>query len=177
MNKSEKIQLANELKDKFSKAKVALFADYKGLTSPQADELRRQIRSTKGEVRVLKNNIGRIVAKDATMGSEMSGFFEGVVGPTMVAFSYGDIAATAKVLHKFSQDNEALKLKESLMGNKRISAGEIEELAKLPAREVLLAKALGALNAPATNFVGVLAAVPRSLLNVLVAIEGKKKDS
>ena len=88
----------------------------------------------------------------------------------------GDPAAAAKVIHKFAQDNEALKLKDSLMGDKRLGASQVEELAKLPSKEVLLAKMLGTLNAPITNFVGVLAAVPRSLVTVLSAIEKKKAN-
>jgi len=68
----------------------------------------------------------------------------------------------------------SLKIKDGLMGSKRLSAAEVEQLADLPSKEVLLAKMLGTLNAPASNFVGVLAAVPRSLLNVLTAIEKKK---
>jgi large subunit ribosomal protein L10 len=102
---------------------------------------------------------------------------DGVVGPTLVTFAYGDPAAAAKIMHKFAQDNEALKLKESLMGVKRIEASGIEELAKLPSKEVLVAKLLGTMNAPVQNFVGVLAAVPRSLVTVLSAIEKKKAGS
>lgn len=174
MNKTNKTELATELKEKFTKAHVALFADYKGLTANQADELRKNLRATDAEVKVLKNNIARLITKDGAMGEQAKNLMDSVVGPTLVAFAYKDVAATAKAFHKFAKDNEALKLKPSLMGQKTISAAEIEELAALPSREVLLAKFLGTLNAPATNFVGVLAAVPRSLLNVLVAIEKKK---
>ncbi len=174
MNRTGKTELATALKDKFNKATVALFADYKGLTAPQADDLRRKLRDTDAEVKVLKNNIARLITQDGSMGDGAKGLMDGVVGPTLVAFAYKDAAATAKVFHKFSKDNEALKLKDSLMGKNKISADDIEQLAALPSREVLLAKFLGTLNAPATNFVGVLAAVPRSLLNVLVAIEKKK---
>jgi large subunit ribosomal protein L10 len=174
MNRETKTQLASELKDKFSRANVAMFADYKGLTAVQADNLRRALRPTQTEVVVLKNNVARLVTKDGALGDQAKGLMDEVVGPTLVAFTYGDAAAAAKVFHKFSTDNEALKLKDGLMGQKRMAAGDIEQLAKLPPREVLLAKVLGTLNAPATNFVGVLAAVPRSLLNVLTAIEKKK---
>jgi len=100
-----------------------------------------------------------------------------VVGPTLVAFAFGDPAAAAKVIHKFAQDNEALKLKDSLMGTKRIDASGVEALAKLPSKEVLMAQVLGTMNAPIRNFVGVLAAVPRGLVTVLSAIEKKKADS
>jgi large subunit ribosomal protein L10 len=174
MNKTEKTELSNTLHDKFSKAHVAIFADYKGLKATEADELRKQLRATKTEVKVLKNNIARLVTKEGKMGEGAKALMDSVVGPTLVAFAYGDPAAAAKVIHKFSKDNEALKLKDSLLGDRKISAAEVEALASLPSREVLLAKMLGSMNAPITNFVMVLAAVPRGLVTVLSAIEKKK---
>lgn len=176
MNRTDKSELAQTLKDKFAKANVAIFADYKGLKATQADDLRRQLRQHKVEVKVLKNNVARLLTKEGQMGAEAQKLMDGVVGPTLVAFAFGDPAAAAKVIHKFAQDNEALKLKESLMGQKRIDASGVEELAKLPSKEVLVAKLLGTMNAPITNFVGVLAAVPRSLVTVLAAIEKKKAN-
>lgn len=176
MNRTEKAALATELKSKFDKAQVAIFADYKGLTATQADDLRRALRTQQTEVKVLKNNVARLVTNEGGMGTDAKALMDGVVGPTLVAFAYGDPAAAAKVIHKFAQDNEAFKLKESLMGQKRIDVSGVEELAKLPSKEVLLGKMLGTLNAPITNFVGVLAAVPRSFVTVLAAIEKKKAN-
>ncbi len=177
MNRAEKTQLASELKDKFSRAQVAIFADYKGLTASRVDDLRRLLRTEKVEAKVLKNNVARLVTKDGSMGTEAQALMDSVVGPTLVAFAFGDPAAAAKVLHKFAQDNEALKLKDSLMGQKRIDASGVEALAKLPSKEVLVAQLLGTMNAPVRNFVGVLAAVPRGLVTVLSAIEKKKAES
>jgi large subunit ribosomal protein L10 len=176
MNRTEKAELASALKDKFAQAQVAIFADYKGLSASQADDLRRALRSHNTEIKVLKNNVARLITKDGQMGDQAKALMDSVVGPTLVAFAFGDPAAAAKVIHKFAQDNEALKLKDSLMGQKLIGASGVEELAKLPSKEVLMAKMLGTMNAPITNFVGVLAAVPRSLVTVLAAIE-KKKES
>jgi len=176
MNRTQKTELAQALKEKFTKAQVAMFADYKGLTATQADDLRRKLRDHKTEVKVLKNNVARLLTNDGSMGAQAKDVMDNNVGPTLVAFAYGDPAAAAKVMHKFAQDNEALKLKDSLMGQKRIDAAGIEQLAKLPSREVMLATFLGTLNAPITNFVGVLAAVPRSLVTVLSAIEKKKAN-
>jgi len=176
MNRTEKLELANELREKFSKARVAIFADYKGLSASQADDLRKALRVQQAEVRVLKNNVARLVTKEGKFGQQAKDLMDSVVGPTLVAFAFGDPAATAKVIHKFAQDNEALKLKDSLMGQKRIDASGVEELAKLPSKEVLLGKLLGTMNAPITNFVGVLAAVPRGLVTVLAAIEKKKAN-
>jgi len=177
MNRTEKTELAATLKDKFMRAQVAIFADYKGMTAPQADDLRRILRLAKTEVKVIKNNVARLLTKDGSMGDQAKGLMDEIVGPTLVAFAFGDPAAAAKVIHKFSQDNEALKLKDSLFGKLRISAASVQELASLPAREVLLAKLLGTMNAPITSFVGVLAAVPRSLVTVLAAIEKKKTET
>lgn len=176
MNRTEKTELSTQLKDKFSRAKVAIFADYKGLKASQADDLRRQLRTHNTEVKVLKNNVARLVSKEGALGDDVKALMDTVVGPTLVAFAFGDPAAAAKVIHKFSQDNEALKLKDSLLGRARINAASVEELAKLPSKEVLIAKMLGTLNAPITNFVGVMAALPRSLVTVLAAIEKKKAN-
>jgi len=177
MNRTDKAALATELKDKFSKANVAIFADYKGVQATKADELRRALRATKTEVKVLKNNVARLLTKDGQMGDGAKAVMDDLVGPTLVAFAYGDPAAAAKVISKFAKDNEALKIKESLLGQVRIDAAAIEELASLPSREVLIAKMLGTMNAPITNFVGVLAALPRSLVQVLAAIEKKKGET
>ena len=176
MNRTEKTELASVLKDKFSKAQVAIFADYKGLSATQADQLRRSLRSQQAEVKVLKNNVARLVTNEGSLGAEAKQLMDAIVGPTLVAFAFSDPAAVAKIVHKFSQDNEAFKLKDSLMGQKRIDVSGVEALAKLPSREILLATLLSTMNAPITSFVGVLAAVPRSLVTVLAAIEKKKAD-
>jgi large subunit ribosomal protein L10 len=177
MNRAEKTQLASELQDKFSRANVAIFADYKGLSASSADDLRRVLRAEKVEVKVLKNNVARLATKDGAMGDQAKSLMDSVVGPTLVAFAFGDPAAAAKVIHKFAQENEAFKLKDSLMGQKRIDASGVEALAKLPSKEVLLGQLLSTMNAPVRNFVCVLAAVPRGLVTVLSAIEKKKAES
>jgi large subunit ribosomal protein L10 len=177
MNRVEKTELANSLKEKLSRAQVALFADYKGLSATEADQLRRSLRSLGSEVKVLKNNVARLVTKDGSLGPDARALMDRVVGPTLVAFGYNDPAATAKIIHKFAETHEAFTLKESLMGTRRIDVQAVEALAKLPSREVLLGMLLGTLNAPVQNFVGVLAAVPRSLVTVLAAIEKKKSET
>src|SRR3954471_3826997 len=104
MNKTEKAELSNTLKDKFLKAHVAIFADYKGLKASEADELRKQLRAQKAEVQVLKNNIARLATKEGKLGDQAKALMDTVVGPTLVAFAYGDPAGAAKVIHKFAKD-------------------------------------------------------------------------
>lgn len=175
MNKTDKAAAIAELKESFVKANAAFFADYKGLTVAQVNDLRRRLRPHNVQVRVIKNNLARLAVREAKLGTESEKLLDTVVGPTMVAFANGDPAAAAKVVQKFVEENEVFGLKESLLGTQRLATKQVEELSKLPSREVLLAKMLGTLNAPITNFVGVLAAVPRSLVQVLAAIERKKQ--
>jgi large subunit ribosomal protein L10 len=156
MDRTTKETLATELKTKFEKSNITLFADYKGLNSGQADSLRRLLRAQQCEVKVLKNNIGRLIAKDGSMGEAAQGIMDRVVGPTLIAFAYGDPAATAKVLHNFAKENEALKIKESLLGKALLLPAEVIELAETPSREILLAMLLGVLNGSARGFVYVL---------------------
>ncbi len=177
MDRTSKETLATELKDKFSKAKLAIFADYKGLKSTEADELRRALRAKDTEVKVLKNNIGRLITKDGSFGSEATQLMDSVVGPTMVAFAYGDPAAAAKVISNYAKDHEALKIKDSLLGKKLLQSAEVSQLADLPSKDVLLAQLLGVLAGPSRNFVTVLAAVPRGLVTVLSQIEKKKSET
>jgi len=175
VNKSDKALAVKDLQECFAKANGAFFADFKGLTVEQANDLRKRLRPHNVRVKVVKNNLARIAVKQAGLGDEPTKLLDTVAGPTMVAFAYGDPSAAAKVIQKFAEENEVFGLKESLLASQRLSTKQVEELSKLPSREVLLAKLLGQLNAPIQSFVGVLAAVPRSLVQVLAAIEEKKK--
>jgi len=83
--------------------------------------------------------------------------------------------SVSKVLVDFSKEHTKLKIKAGLLGKKILTPVEIKSLAGLPSREVLIAKLLGTMNAPITNFVGVLAAVPRSLVYVLEAVRKQKE--
>ncbi len=176
MNKADKITQVTDLAERFTKANAAFFADYKGLTVEQVNDLRRKLRVQKVEVKVVKNNLARLAVRKANLGPESVALLDSVVGPTLVGFAFGDPAAAAKIFFKFSEDNEVFGLKDSLLRDQKISPKGVEELSKLPSREVLLAQMLGSLNAPVSNFVGVLAAVPRSFVQVLRAIEQNKSQ-
>ncbi len=173
MNTTQKKEWGESFKKDLMASTVAVFADYKGLTAVQADQVRKVVRDKGGKIRVLKNNVARVACKDG-FSSEVTGVLDGTVGPTMVAFSFGDPAAVAKAIYDFAKDNDALKLKDSVLGDKKLAAADIEGLAKLPSKEVMVAMFLGVLNAPARNFVSVLAAVPRGLVTALAAVEKKK---
>ena len=163
MDRTNKESLASSLTEKFGKANIALFADYKGLKSTQADALRRALRAKDAEVQVLKNNIGRLITKSGEMGEDAKELMDRVVGPTLVAFAYGDPAGAAKVLNDFAKENEALKIKDSLFGKKLLSSAEVSQLAELPSREVLLSMLLSVMNGPIRSFVTVLGQLEKKL--------------
>ena len=92
-----------------------------------------------------------------------------------VVFSYKDAAQAAKKLTEFAKDKPKLKIMGGTLGPKLITVDEIKGLAELPSREVLLARLLGSMNSPASGFVGVLSAVPRSLVYALDAVRKQKE--
>lgn len=170
MDRNSKEQVVAELAGTLASAKAAFLADYRGLNVEKLTQLRRELRGSGAEYRVVKNTLLRLAAKGTDMEC-MSAMLE---GPTAVAIVPQDPVAPAKVLADFAKANAKFALKGGALGGKVLSADDVRALAELPSREVLLGRMLGSLNAPVTNFVGVLAAVPRSLVQVLAAIQEKK---
>lgn len=170
MNKNSKQQVVTELATKLASAKATFLADYRGLNVEQVNALRGELRKADVEYQVVKNTLLRLAAKDT--GAECLDAH--LAGPTAIAIAQTDPVAPAKVLAEFAKANPKFELKGAALDGRLLSVADIKALAELPPREVLLAKMLGSLNAPATNFVGVLAAIPRSLVQVLAAIQDQK---
>jgi len=170
LNKSGKEQVVAELAAKLAATKATFLADYRGLSVEQANKLRGEIRKAGSEYQVVKNTLLRLAVKD-TSAAPLDEFLK---GPSAITIAGEDPVAPAKVLSDFAKAVPHFELKGGTLSGKRLSVADIKALADLPSREVLLAKMLGSLNAPASNFVGVLAAIPRSLVQVLAAIKDQK---
>ncbi len=170
MNRESKEQVVAELADKLGSAKAAFLADYRGLNVEQLNKLRGELRNAGIDYRVVKNTLLKLAAK----GTEIECLSDFAHGPTAIAIAPGDPVAPAKILSDFAKTNAKFELKGGALGGKPLSVADIRSLADLPSREVLLGRLLGSWNAPATNFVGVLAAVPRSFVQVLAAIQDQK---
>lgn len=170
MKKDNKEQIVAELAEKLASAKAAFLADYRGLNVEQVNKLRRELHGAGVEYRVVKNTLLRLAAK----GNGAACLDPYLAGPTAIAIASEDPVAPAKILSEFAKANAKFELKGGALDGKPLTVADIQALAELPSREQLLAKMLGSLNAPVTNFVGVLAAVPRSLVQVLAAIQDKK---
>ena len=172
MNKESKQQVVTELHEKLQRAKAVFLADFRGMNVGKATELRNELRKAAVEYKVVKNTLLDLASRETDKES-LKPFF---VGPTAVALSYDDPVAAAKVLSKFAKEQQAtFKLKAGVLTGKAISVSDIQSLADLPSREVLLAKLLGSMQAPTANFVSVLAAVPGSFVRVLAAIKDRKE--
>ncbi len=174
MNKENKQQVVTELHDKLQRAKAVFLADFRGMNVDKATELRNELRKAAVEYKVVKNTLLDLASRDTDKESLQPHF----VGPTAVALSYDDPVAAAKVLSRFAKEQQAtFKLKAGVLTGKPITVTDIQALADLPSREVLLAKLLGTIQAPTSNFVGVLAAVPASFVRLLSAIKSQKEGN
>jgi large subunit ribosomal protein L10 len=170
VNKESKGNMVSELSELLNSSKATFLADYRGMDVEAVNKLRGELRQVGVDYRVAKNTLLRIAAK-GTAAECLESYLQ---GPTAVAFARDDVAAPAKVLADLAKDSKFFELKGGVMDGKPLTVEDIKALANLPSREVLLGKMLGSINAPATNFVGVLAAVPRSLVQVLAAIQEQK---
>ncbi len=170
--RQEKEQIVSELKDSFETAQIAILADYKGINVKKITELRAKLRNAGCEMRVAKNTLTKIAAKEAGI----EGLDEYLVGPTVLTFSKDDPVAPAKILADFAKEiKQGLDIKAGVLEGKLVDKGEIKRLAELPPREVLLAKVLGGMQAPMYGLASVLSANLRNLVYVLEAIRKQKE--
>lgn len=173
MNREEKVAEVEELSGKFASAKIAIVADYKGLTVPVLQELRHNLRRNDAEFRVAKNTL-LIRAVEETGYKDLQEHF---VGTTALTVSYGDPVTPAKILIDFAKDHPELKIRSASLDGKLLSTQDIVALAKLPSKEVLLGQMLSVMNAVPTGLVRVLSGVPRTFLYALQAIKEQKEQA
>lgn len=171
MNRQEKTQEIELLKEKFTKAQIAILTDYKGLSVESFNELRGKLRESGSEIKVIKNRLAKIAVKD----TNFEFLSEHLKGTTALTVSETDPVAPAKVIVDFAKDSDFVSLKAAGMSAKEITKSELEALAKLPSREELIGSLLGSMMAPARNLVSVMAQIPRQLVNVLAAVRDQKE--
>ena len=172
MQMDKKKAIVEELHEKFSKSKIVILTDYKGLDVKAVSDLRRRLNEINAEFRVVKNTL---LAR-ASENTYVELIKEDFKGPSAVAMSYDDPVAPAKVLTEFAAGNDKFEVKFGVLGGKRLDVAAIKALSSLPSREVLLAQVLSAMNGVPTSFVRVLNAVPQKLLYALQAIKEQKES-
>ena len=138
---------------------------YKGLKVAHLTELRKRLAQAGAEIHVVKNSVFRIAAQEAGIG-ELNG---ALAGQLAVVTGQKDISAAAKALKNFDAEFDKLKLKFGYLNNQRLEEAAIAALADLPGLDVLRAKILGLLNAPATKLVILTKTPARQLAQVIKA--------
>lgn len=170
MNQAEKKQVVEEVRQELERSSVAIVTRYRGLSVADMTRLRREMRGSGAHYRVVKNSL----ARRASRGTRFEALDTFLTGPTGIATSV-DPVASAKVLSAFSKKNPMLEVVGGVLNGTVVSASGIDDLAKLPSREILLAKLLGTMIAPVQGFVTVLGAIPTSLVRVLDRIRESKE--
>lgn len=164
--RAEKVAVVDEVSAKLGAAQAAIITEYRGMSVGQLAVLRRQLRKSGGEYKVYKNTLARFGAEKAGL----DGLAQLLVGPSAITFVSGDAAGVAKALKDAARTNPFLIIKGGSMAGKTISASDIDALADLPSREVLLSMLAGALQAPLVKTAGLLQALPRNFAYGLKAL-------
>jgi large subunit ribosomal protein L10 len=172
LNRNEKAAVVEGIGAQVAEAGVIVVAEYRGLGVGAITNLRRQARKSGVTLRVLKNTL----ARRAVAGTPFEGLATYLVGPLMYGISKDPVSA-AKVLNDFAKSNDKLVLKAGAMANYVMDANGVKALASMPSREELLARLLGTMQAPITQFARTLNEVPGRFVRTLAALEKQRAEA
>lgn len=164
MNKVQKQDRVDALRNELAGVDSLIIAEYRGLTVTEVQVLRAEVRKVNGQVRVVKNNLARLSMK----GTSLEVVSDKLVGPVMITFGK-DPVGPAKAIMTAAKGLPKLIITGGCLAGRALSYDEIKALSELPSMDELRAKLLGTFNAVPQKFVGTLAGVSRGLLNVLTA--------
>jgi large subunit ribosomal protein L10 len=161
-----------ELHEKLLGAPMAVFANFSGMDVAKMTELRNALRKCDTELKVVKNTLLKIAARE----TPYEVLEEQLNGPLAIALNRGDVIQPTKILVAFAKKNAEFELRGGMLDGKNLSRKDLDILAELPSREVLLGKLLSVFVAVQTSLVGVLSAVPRTFVRVLDAYRERKES-
>jgi large subunit ribosomal protein L10 len=163
MNREEKSATIQEIAAQIEGAEAIFAVDYRGISVPQAAELRGKLRETDSSFRIVKNRLTKLAATQ--VGEER--LAELLVGPTALTFVRGDTAAAAKAITTFNKTHDVLTYKGGYMGETTLDEADFQSIAKLPSREVLIGQFAGVVASPLTGIVRGLNALIQGLATQL----------
>ncbi|MCL1800408.1 MAG: 50S ribosomal protein L10 [Promicromonosporaceae bacterium] len=161
-----------EIADHLRESNAAVLTEYRGLTVTQMKTLRRSI-APNATYAVVKNTLAKIAAHEVGI----TGFDAELQGPTAIAYITGEPVEVAKALRDFSRANPALIIKAGVLDGKPLTAAEVGKLADLESRDVLLAKAAGAMKAKLSQTAYVLVAVQSGAARAIDALRAKVEEA
>ena len=166
----QKKAIVAELSERIKNSVTGVVVSYEGINTEDDTKLRKELRENNVQYTVVKNTLLSRACDEVGL-EDLKPVLEGT---TALATSEEDYVAAAKILCEYAEKNKTFEIKSGYVDGGVLSVDEIKDLAKLPSKEVLVAKALGGLNAPITGFVTVLNGNIRGLACVLNAIAEKK---
>jgi len=166
ISREKKVQIIEGLKEAFSNCRIGILTDYRGISAQEIFALRRGLRESGIEYKVVKNTLARFAAERAGK-EELISLFE---GPIAIAFGYGDITEPAKALADYMDTSKAsLSIKGGFLGDRLLTAEDVKTLSILPSREILVGKILGGMQIPIVALVSYLTTPIRGVIGVLQA--------
>lgn len=168
----EKVQAVADIREKLEGAEAVFLTEYRGLTVSAVQDLRKSIRDSGGEYKVVKMTLTKLAAEEAGI----DGMSEYLSGPTALAFADDDPVATAKALKDFSKTHDVFVLKAGFFSGDVLSPEEVSKLADLQPREVLLAMIAGAAKAPLYKAAGMFGSFNRDAASMFSQLLDKKES-
>ncbi len=172
LNLEQKQAVVAEVASKLAGAQAVIVAEYRGLDVGRVTQLRAKARKSGLYLRVLKNTL----ARRAIRGTPFEKLAERMVGPLMYGIAQDPVAG-AKVLSEFARENELFVIRGGAMANTMMSEKDVKALALLPGREELLARLLGAMQAPMAKLARTLHEVPGKFVRTLAALRDAKEKA
>lgn len=169
----KKQAVVTEITDRFRESDAAVLTEYRGLTVTEIANLRGALRPANTDYKVYKNTLARRAASE--LGLE--DLVPSLEGPVAIAFVQGDAVTAAKALRDFAKGNDKLVIKGGVLGDRALSPADVNALADVPPREVLLAKLAGVFQAPLTKAAGLFQAFPRNFAYGLKAYADQRASA
>ncbi len=173
MNRDQKAAVIEEVAQQITNSDAVFAVDYRGISVPQAAELRTKLRDANASFRIVKNTLTERAADQA--GAD--GLKALLEGPTAMTFVTGDAALAAKALRDFRRANQLLEFKGGWMNGAALSADEVDAIAQLPSREVLYGRLVGMVASPLTGLAGALGGLIGGLARQLQQVAEQKTQT
>lgn len=171
--RKDKLDTVSELKSKFDVSQSVIMVDYRGLTVAEISDLRKRLREQSIEMKVAKNRLAKIAMEQSgldTMDTVLK-------GPTGFVFGIKDAVPPAKVLVKYSEENNKLQIKGGILERKPIGVDIVKQLSKLSSKEEMLSRMLGSLQSPITKVALGLNAAMSSVVYAVKAVADSKSEN
>ncbi len=171
MPRPEKVQAVTDIRERLEGAEAVFFTEYRGLSVKAIQDLRRSLRESGADYKVVKMTLAKLAAGEAGM----EGLDEFMSGPTALAFAQSDPVATAKALKEFSKGHEVFVLKAGFLSGVILTPEEVSKLAEIEPRDVLLAMIAGAAKAPLFKAAGMFGSFTRDAASMFSQLMDKKE--